>query len=99
MNVAVKPSKSRLLDLTKLTCKLFKNVYNPDSKRTGNKILRQNLIGPTVTNWYPTKLITIRQITDMFPEMNLINLEEKQRLDDLTKRKRRGKGAPKKGLS
>lgn len=33
----------------------------------------------------------------MAPEMNLIDQEEKTRLEDLSERKKRGKGPPKKG--
>ena len=34
----------------------------------------------------------------MFPSMKLVNQEEKIRLEDIAKRKKRGKGAPKKGM-
>ncbi|RHZ54806.1 hypothetical protein Glove_423g33 [Diversispora epigaea] len=91
------PTKERLAVLAKLTAKLFDNNYNPTGIRTGNKILRQRLIGPTVTNWYPKPLIKKREITELFPEFQLIDLEEKQRLDDIARLRKRGKGAPKKG--
>ncbi|CAG8635214.1 9455_t:CDS:1, partial [Racocetra fulgida] len=91
------PAKSVLNALAKLRAKLFDNVYNPTNVRTGNKVLRQRLIGPTITNWYPKQLIAVREITDMFSEFNLVNQQEKQRLEEIAKRKKRGKGAPKKG--
>ncbi|CAG8478920.1 mitochondrial ribosomal subunit S27-domain-containing protein [Gigaspora rosea] len=91
------PAKAVINALAKLRAKLFNNVYNPTNVRTGNKVLRQRLIGPTVTNWYPKQLIKVREITDMFPEFKLVNQQEKQRFEDIAKRKRRGKGAPKKG--
>jgi small subunit ribosomal protein S33 len=92
------PSKTRLAQLAQLSAKLFNNVYNPTGERTGNKILRKRLIGPTVVGWYPKRIITLREITDAFPGMKLINQEEKLRLEEITKRKKRGKGAPKKGM-
>ncbi|CAG8778514.1 1654_t:CDS:1, partial [Acaulospora morrowiae] len=53
---------------------------------------------PTIINWYPKHLIKLREITELFPNFNLVDLEEKQRLDDIARLRRRGKGAPKKGL-
>jgi len=91
------PPKPRLLKLQELTCSLFNTVYNPTSAHTGNKILKQRLIGPSIVNWYPTKMIKPRKISDMFPDFNLVDQDEQRRLDDIARRKRRGKGAPKKG--
>ncbi|RGB44010.1 mitochondrial ribosomal subunit S27-domain-containing protein [Rhizophagus diaphanus] len=91
------PSKTRLSQLAQLSAKIFNNVYNPTGERTGNKILRKRLIGSTVTGWYPHRIITLRKITDTFPGMKLVNQEEKLRLEEIAKRKKRGKGAPKKG--
>ncbi|KAF9575984.1 hypothetical protein EC968_000947 [Mortierella alpina] len=92
------PNASKLTLLSKLSCAIFGNVYNPQGIRTGNKILRQRLVGPTINSYYPNvKQIKIREITRMAPEMNLIDQEEKTRLEDLAERKKRGKGPPKKG--
>jgi len=91
------PSKARLAQLAQLSAKIFNNVYNPTGERTGNKVLRKRLIGSTVAEWYPKRIITLRKITDTFPGMKLINQEEKLRLEEIAKRKKRGKGAPKKG--
>ena len=91
------PSKTRLAKLAQLSAKLFNNIYNPMGERTGNKILRKRLIGPTILEWYPKRIITLREITDTFPGMKLVNQEEKLRLEEISKRKKRGKGAPKKG--
>lgn len=92
------PSKTRLSQLAQLSAKIFNNVYNPTGERTGNKILRKRLIGSTITGWYPHRIITLRKITDTFPGMKLVNQEEKLRLEEIAKRKKRGKGAPKKGM-
>ncbi|KAG0352097.1 mitochondrial ribosomal subunit S27-domain-containing protein [Gamsiella multidivaricata] len=92
------PAAGKLTLLNKLSCAIFGNVYNPQGLRTGNKILRQRLVGPTVNSYYPNvKQIRLREITRMAPEMNLVDQAEKVRLEDLAERKKRGKGPPKKG--
>lgn len=88
---------TRLAQLTQLSCKVFSNVYNPTCARTGNKIIRQRLIGSTLTSYNPKKLVHFRDIQALYPQLGLVNLEEKERLDEIARRKRRGKGAPKKG--
>ncbi|OZJ05310.1 hypothetical protein BZG36_01580 [Bifiguratus adelaidae] len=91
------PSASRLAQLAKLTCTLFHNVYNPTHARTGNKVLRRRLIGPTLASYYPQTTLKFRQVQAAFPDLGLVDLDEKERLDEISRRKRRGKGAPKKG--
>lgn len=88
---------TRLGQLTQLSCKVFSNIYNPTCARTGNKIIRQRLIGSTLTGYNPKKLVHFRDIQALYPQLGLVNLEEKERLDEIARRKRRGKGAPKKG--
>ncbi|KAG0289878.1 hypothetical protein BGZ98_003663 [Dissophora globulifera] len=88
----------KLALLQKISTAIFGNVHNPQGLRTGNKILRQRLVGPTINSYYPNvKQIRLREITRMAPEMNLIDQAEKTRLEDLAERKKRGKGPPKKG--
>jgi small subunit ribosomal protein S33 len=92
------PAAGKITLLTKLSCAIFGNVYNPQNLRTGNKILRQRLVGPTINAYYPNvKQLKLREITRMAPEMNLVDQVEKTRLEDLSERKKRGKGPPKKG--
>ncbi|ORY91864.1 mitochondrial ribosomal subunit S27-domain-containing protein [Syncephalastrum racemosum] len=91
------PAPGRLAELAKLSCKVFQTVYNPTAARTGNKILRQRLQGPTMTAYHPQKLIHFRDIKALYPQLGLIDVDEKERLDEIARRKRRGKGAPKKG--
>ncbi|KAF9581706.1 hypothetical protein BGW38_001172 [Lunasporangiospora selenospora] len=96
MNAAQAGTKLALLN--KLSCSIFGNIYNPQGFRTGNKILRARLVGPTINSYYPNvKMIKPREISRMAPEMNLIDQAEKTRLEDLAERKKRGKGPPKKG--
>lgn len=72
-------------------------MYNPTCARTGNKILRQRLLGPTLTGYHPKPLVHFRDIQALYPQLGLIDVDEKARLDEIARRKRRGKGAPKKG--
>ncbi|KAF9438691.1 hypothetical protein BGZ76_005834 [Entomortierella beljakovae] len=89
---------TKLAQINKISCAIFGNIYNPQGIRTGNKILRQRLVGPTINSYYPNvRQIKPREISRMVPEMNLIDLSEKTRLEDLAERKKRGKGPPKKG--
>ncbi|CAM0136592.1 mitochondral 37S ribosomal protein S27 [Umbelopsis sp. WA50703] len=91
------PSPARLAKLTQTVCKLFDTVYNPMAVRSGNKILRERLVGPSVSSYYPQPLIHFRDIKAAVPQLKLIDMDEKERLDEIARRKRRGKGAPKKG--
>lgn len=90
-------STARLSELKQLSCKIFSTVYNPTCARTGNKILRQRLLGPTLTGYHPKPLVHFRDIQALYPQLGLIDVDEKARLDEIARRKRRGKGAPKKG--
>ncbi|KAL1920642.1 mitochondrial 37S ribosomal protein mS33 [Calcarisporiella thermophila] len=91
------PSPTRLAKLAELTASLFHNVYNPTGARTGNRILRERLKGPTFQKYYPPALIKFRDVKAAFPDMQLVDIYEEQRLEEIEKRRRRGKGAPKKG--
>ncbi|KAI9490860.1 mitochondrial ribosomal subunit S27-domain-containing protein [Zychaea mexicana] len=85
-------SPARLAQLSQLSCKIFQNVYNPTASRTGNKILRQRLLGPTMTAYHPQKLVHFRDIKALYPDQGFVDVDEKARLDEIARRKRRGKG-------
>lgn len=95
--MATPPTPARLAQLTQTACKIFSTVYNPTAVRSGNKILRERLVGPSVSSYYPQPLIHFRDIKAAVPQLKLIDTDEKERLDEIARRKRRGKGAPKKG--
>ncbi|KAJ4489967.1 mitochondrial ribosomal subunit S27-domain-containing protein [Lentinula aciculospora] len=86
---------SRLAKLTKLRCNIFQTVYNPTGIRTGTKYLRARLRGPAMMSYYPPTL-NISRVARMYPELELVDEDEEQRLQDIEDRKKRGKGAPKK---
>ena len=51
-----------------------------------------------MVDYYPQKL-SFKQLSDAMPDVRLVNFEEEQRLFDVSERKKRGKGAPKKAKS
>lgn len=89
---------SRLAALVKTRCTVFQTSYNPTSVRTGAKYLRARLRGPSMLNYYPPTFSLASAIRE-FPELELVDATEQQRLQDIEDRKRRGKGAPKKAKS
>ncbi|RQM04747.1 hypothetical protein DH86_00004056 [Scytalidium sp. 3C] len=89
-------SRSRILDLMKVQCRIFGSVFNPEGLRTGNKILRQRLKGPILAAYYPRKVATFKDLQRKFPDLDMYNEEEEERLEKIKLLKARGKGAPKK---
>src|SRR5262245_9139222 len=89
---------SRLAALARLRCQIFQTAYNPENTRTGAKYLRARLRGPSMVRYYPPQL-DIPAIMREYPQLELVNQQEEQRLADLADRKRRGKGPPKKAAS
>ena len=89
---------ARLAALTRLRCSIFQTSYNPTSQRTGAKYFRARLRGPSMVRYYPQE-VNIASIISQYPEMEIVNKAEVQRLQDIEAKKRRGKGAPKKAKS
>ncbi|KAG2748307.1 hypothetical protein P692DRAFT_20874603 [Suillus brevipes Sb2] len=90
---AIRPM--RLAALTRSRCSIFQTAYNPTSARTGAKYLRARLRGPSMVKYY-TPEANIAQIMRQWPELEIINFAEEERLQDVEDKKKRGKGAPKK---
>src|SRR5882757_5023404 len=90
---AIRPM--RLAALTKTRCSIFQTAYNPTSARTGAKYLRARLRGPSMVKYYPAEA-NIAQIIRQWPELEMRNYAEEERLQDVEDKKKRGKGAPKK---
>lgn len=85
----------RLAALAKARCDIFKSAYNPTSARTGAKYLRARLRGPSMVNYYPQDLdLSISKFAKEWPELELVNFAEAQRLWDVDLKKARGKGVP-----
>ncbi|KAF8882169.1 mitochondrial ribosomal subunit S27-domain-containing protein [Gymnopilus junonius] len=86
---------SRLQALKQLQCSIFQTSYNPQSLRTGAKYLRARLRGPSMVSYYPAHF-NIPTIIRKYPELEMVDEDEEERLQDVQDRKKRGKGAPKK---
>lgn len=86
---------AKLRQLTRLRCAIFQTSYNPTSIRTGAKYLRTRLRGPSMVQYYPEEF-NIARIARQYPELEMVDEDERQRLQDVADRRKRGKGAPKK---
>ncbi|MCJ1483083.1 mitochondral 37S ribosomal protein S27 [Schaereria dolodes] len=89
-------ARSRVLDLMKVQCRIFSTTYNPERIRTGNKILRQRLKGPTLVDYYPRRTATIKDLRKAYPDFETWDDDEEERLDAVELAQTRNKGAPKK---
>jgi hypothetical protein len=79
-----------------LQCSIFNTTFNPERLRLGNKILRQRLKGPILSQYYPPKIDVIQKLRKDYPEFTIQDEEEELRLEAVEAKKARGKGAPKK---
>ncbi|MCJ1439925.1 MAG: mitochondral 37S ribosomal protein S27 [Stictis urceolatum] len=87
---------SRILDLAKSQCQIFSSTFNPERLRLGNKILRQRLKGPSLAQYYPRKVVTWRNLQKAYPQFEIPNEAEEDRLEHIEALKLRGKNPPKK---
>lgn len=53
-------------------CDVFLTTYNPEGIRTGNKILRQRLKGPSLAAYYPKKMLKFRDFQEEFGQLELL---------------------------
>ncbi|EPQ28368.1 uncharacterized protein PFL1_04195 [Pseudozyma flocculosa PF-1] len=91
------PSSSALASLKALQCKIFSTTHNPTMARTGAKVLRQRLQGPSMLTYYPPT-VNYRTLELLVPGLGrLQDPKELQRLEDVERKKMLGKGPPKKG--
>ncbi len=58
-------------------------TYNPERLRTGNKILRERLKGPSVAAYYPRRGPTIRDLENLYPDLRTWDDDEEDRLEHL----------------
>ncbi|ORY72589.1 mitochondrial ribosomal subunit S27-domain-containing protein [Leucosporidium creatinivorum] len=91
------PSPARLQALTKLRSEVFGTTYNPESLRTGSKVLKARLRGPAMLRYYGERISGWAGLNAAVPNLQLRDLAEETRLIDLETRRKRGKVTPKKG--
>jgi hypothetical protein len=72
-------------DTAQAQCQLFSTTFNPEGLRLGNKVLRKRLLGPTLTAWYPPKLVTHKDMLREFApyELTVDDQKEDQRRDHI----------------
>ncbi|KAL8908495.1 MAG: hypothetical protein Q9207_000801 [Kuettlingeria erythrocarpa] len=76
-------ARSRILELMKVQCRIFSSTFNPDRIRTGNKVLRERLKGPSVAAYYPRRLATIKDLRKLYPDLETWDDDEDDRLEHL----------------
>ncbi|GJN88627.1 hypothetical protein Rhopal_001593-T1 [Rhodotorula paludigena] len=91
------PAAARLQQLVKARAELFGTVYNPDSLRTGSKVLKARLRGPAMLRYYGERYSGWRGLNEAIPGLHLRDLVEETRLLDIETMRKRGKVKPKKG--
>ncbi|GAM86766.1 hypothetical protein ANO11243_047860 [Dothideomycetidae sp. 11243] len=87
---------ARIQTLIQTQCRIFNTIYNPQRLRLGNKILRQRLKGPSLAAYYPRRIATIKDVAKAYPDYEIIDEDEDDRLENVQITKSRGKGPPKK---
>lgn len=80
-------------------CRIFNTVFNPTAERTGNKVLRQRLKGPSFSAYYPRRVVTFKDLQRVYPQWEMYDEAEEDRTEHVAMLKARGKGAPKKAKS
>merc|ERR1711881_511764 len=88
--------RQRILDLMKVQSRIFSTIFNPAAQRLGNKVLRQRLRGPSLAAYYPRRVATFKNLRALYPNHELYDEDEEDRLEHIQIAKSRGKGAPKK---
>ncbi|GAO49005.1 hypothetical protein SAICODRAFT_35268 [Saitoella complicata NRRL Y-17804] len=73
--VLVPPSVTRLQALQKTASQIFMTTFNPTNARTGNKVLRQRLKGPTISDYYVRTNITVAKFVKGFNKMRAALIE------------------------
>lgn len=98
-----KPQTTKSQHQTQVQTRIFSQVYNPTGLRTGNKILRQRLRGPSVAEYYPRRGPSIKDLKQVYKhydeQFEMWDDAQEDRLESLQYAKSRGKGAPKKRRS
>lgn len=75
----VLPSAQRLQQLVKLRSEIFGTTYNPDSLRTGSKVLKARLRGPAMLRYYGDRISGWKGLNEAVPNLELKDIAEEQR--------------------
>lgn len=58
-------------------------AYNPERLKTGNKILRQRLKGPSMVEYYPERPPQMKDLRRLYPDLVTWDDDEEERLEAL----------------
>ncbi|KAG5439143.1 hypothetical protein PCANB_001442 [Pneumocystis canis] len=94
MSIFKLPSKERLREVSNIVSRVFGTTFNPESRRTGNRVLRQRFRGSVLLDYYSQMNIPLKRIIKAFPQLKLVDYEEEKRKMNAEIRRRRGKGPP-----
>ena len=72
-----------LTDQSQVQCRIYSTAYNPERLRTGNKILRQRLKGPSILEYYPRRVVTFKDLKKAYPDYEMWDEAEEDRLEGL----------------
>lgn len=78
---AIAPAKARLQALQKTASKIFRQSYNPTQVRRGSGVLRSQLKGEVLQNYYyPNNFLTFKYVQQQFPDQYMFDHMEDYRL-------------------
>ncbi|KAG4304508.1 hypothetical protein PORY_002218 [Pneumocystis oryctolagi] len=93
------PSKKRLQEVASVASRIFETTLNFDSRRNGNRVLRQRFRGPAMLDYYSQMNVRLKTVIQSFPQFNLVDRDEEARKAYVKMRRQRGKGPPPKSKS
>lgn len=70
---------SRLLALTKLRSQIFGTTFNPEGLRTGSKVLKARLRGPSMLRYYGERISGWAGLNQAIPNLELKDIVEETR--------------------
>lgn len=73
-----------ILTHTQVQCRIFSSTYNPDRTRTGNKVLRERLKGPSIAAYYPRRVATFKDLKNLYPDLETWDDDEEDRLEHIS---------------
>ena len=76
-------STTLLQTLRQTQSRIFNTIYNPTQARTGAKILRQRLKGPSLAAYYPRRVATFKDLERHYPEYEMLDEFEEERVESV----------------
>lgn len=73
------PPTPRLQELFKLRSQIFQTTFNPESLRTGSKVLKARLRGPTMLRYYGQRFTGWKGLNEAIPGLQLRDIHEETR--------------------